>query len=79
MRWAKTCLDTCRRPGEKRGIAGDETVAMRESELWIFDNKIRHSAHNPSLEPRIHLILDLLPDRGSGFLAYTLADNRKDA
>lgn len=41
--------------------AGDETVTMRTGELWAFDNKVRHSAHNPSAEPRVHLIFDVLP------------------
>lgn len=47
--------------------AGGKTVVMHEGELWAFDNKSRHSAHNPSLEPRVHLIFDLLPAPGRGF------------
>ena len=47
--------------------AGDETVVMRVGELWAFDNKARHFANNPSSEPRVHLIFDLLPAPGRGF------------
>ena len=49
--------------------AGDETVVMREGELWAFDNKARHFADNPSSEPRVHLIFDVLPAPGRGFHA----------
>ena len=49
--------------------AGNETVVMREGELWVFDNKVRHSAKNPSTEPRVHLIFDLLPAVGRGYFA----------
>lgn len=49
--------------------AGDETVVMREGELWAFDNKARHFADNPSAEPRVHLIFDVLPAPGRGFYA----------
>lgn len=44
-----------------------ETVVMREGELWIFDNKSEHQARNPSEQPRIHLIFDVLPAPGYGF------------
>ena len=47
--------------------AGDETVVMREGELWAFDNKARHFAENRSSEPRVHLIFDVLPAPGRGF------------
>ena len=47
--------------------AGGETVVMREGELWAFDNKARHRAENPSPEPRVHLIFDVLPSPGQGF------------
>lgn len=47
--------------------AGNETVVMREGELWAFDNKVRHWAENPSSEPRVHLIFDVLPLPGNGF------------
>ena len=46
--------------------AGDESVVMHEGELWSFNNKVRHSARNPSVERRIHLIFDVLPKLGQG-------------
>lgn len=52
--------------------AGDETVVMREGELWAFDNKARHFADNPSSRPRVHLIFDVLPAPGRGFYALPL-------
>ena len=50
--------------------AEEETVVMRESELWVFNNKVRHSANNPSDEARVHLIFDVLPPPGRGYYAY---------
>ena len=47
--------------------AGDERVVMRPGELWAFNNKARHWADNPSEEPRVHLIFDVLPPAGRGF------------
>ena len=47
--------------------AGDERVVMRPGELWAFNNKARHWADNPSEEPRVHLIFDVLPPPGRGF------------
>lgn len=52
--------------------AGGETVLMREGELWAFDNKVRHFADNPSREPRVHLIFDVLPAPGRGFFVPPL-------
>ncbi len=49
--------------------AEDETVTMRERELWVFNNKVRHWAYNPSENPRVHLIFDLLPTPGHGYYA----------
>jgi aspartyl/asparaginyl beta-hydroxylase (cupin superfamily) len=40
--------------------AGDEEVRMQEGELWWFDNRQIHEAHNDGEEDRIHLIFDLL-------------------
>jgi hypothetical protein len=40
-------------------ICGDEELTMRERELWWFDNKKPHEAHNLSDQPRVHLIFDL--------------------
>lgn len=41
--------------------SGDEAVTMRTGELWWFDNKAVHEAHNESGADRIHLIFDLRP------------------
>ena len=54
-------------PGGSPLTAGGETVVMREGELWAFDNKARHDARNPSDEPRLHLIFDVLPPPGRGY------------
>ena len=56
-----------------------ETVVMREGELWAFNNKVRHWAENPSQEPRVHLIFDLLPAPGRGLYALPPADTEKEA
>ncbi|MDE0388824.1 MAG: aspartyl/asparaginyl beta-hydroxylase domain-containing protein [Rhodospirillales bacterium] len=56
-------------PGGSPLAAADETVVMRERELWVFNNKVRHSAENLSEEPRVHLIFDLLPAPGCGYYA----------
>ena len=56
--------------------AGDETVVMREGELWAFDNKARHFAENLSSEPRVHLIFDVLPAPGRGFHVLPPEDAR---
>ena len=47
--------------------AGGETVVMQEGELWAFDNKAEHDARNPTDEPRVHLIFDVLPPPGCGY------------
>lgn len=47
--------------------SGGESVVMREGELWAFDNKARHDARNPTDEPRVHLIFDVLPAPGRGY------------
>lgn len=54
--------------------AGEETVVMREGELWVFNNKVRHSAENRSEEPRVHLIFDLLPAPGRGVYGSSRED-----
>ena len=54
-------------PGGSPLSAGNETTLMRPGELWVFDNKTRHSADNSSAEPRVHLIFDVLPPPGCGF------------
>ena len=47
--------------------SGGETVVMREGELWAFDNKVEHDARNPTDEPRVHLIFDVMPAPGRGY------------
>ena len=59
--------------------AGGETVVMREGEVWVFNNKVTHSAHNLSPEPRIHLIFDLLPGDGNGYFSYPPEETRRIA
>ena len=44
--------------------AGQETVTMRENELWWFDNKKMHRVKNLNASSRTHLIFDILPVRG---------------
>ena len=50
--------------------AGDETAVMRVGELWAFNNKERHWAYNPSKEPRVHLIFDVLPAPARGLFVF---------
>ena len=57
-------------PAGSRLTAGDETVVMHERELWVFNNKIRHWADNPSEESRVHLIFDLRPTRRRGYFSF---------
>lgn len=40
---------------------GCETTTLQPGELWWFNNKLRHSTANNSLEWRVHAIFDLLP------------------
>jgi hypothetical protein len=46
--------------------AGEETVTMRENELWWFDNKKMHSVANLGSVPRTHLVFDILPPVAGG-------------
>jgi hypothetical protein len=41
--------------------AGEETITMRENELWWFDNKQMHRVKNLNSSPRTHLVFDILP------------------
>ena len=54
--------------------SGGETVVMREGELWAFDNKSPHAARNPTEQPRVHLIFDILPAPGRGFYVLPAVD-----
>lgn len=38
---------------------GDESVGMRQGEVWWFDNAIEHEVINNSADDRIHLIIDI--------------------
>ena len=59
--------------------AEEETVVMREGDLWVFNNKVRHWAVNPSERPRVHLIFDVLPAPGRGFYALPTDDTKSGA
>ena len=61
-------------PGGSPLTAAGETVVMQEGELWAFDNKAEHDARNPSDEPRLHLIFDVLPPPGRGYYVLPPAD-----
>jgi len=37
---------------------GEESIVMREGELWTFDNTLRHAVYNRGETPRIHMIVD---------------------
>jgi len=40
--------------------AGDESIVMRENELWWFDNKQMHAVKNLGDAARIHVVFDIL-------------------
>lgn len=63
-----------RSPGSSPLTSGGETAVMRAGELWAFDNKTRHDARNPTDEPRVHLIFDVLPADGRGYYVLPPAD-----
>ena len=50
--------------------AGGETVVMQEGELWVFNNKVLHSAENNFNQSRVHLIFDVQPQHGSGYFVF---------
>ena len=54
--------------------SGGERVVMREGELWVFDNKAVHDSSNPTDDPRVHLIFDVLPAPGRGRYVLPAAD-----
>ena len=56
--------------------AAGETIVMRERQLWVFNNKVRHAAENPSDTARVHLIFDLLPRPGAGHYVDAPTDGR---
>lgn len=61
-------------PGGSPLTAAGVTVVMQEGELWAFDNKAEHDARNPSDEPRLHLIFDVLPPPGRGYYVLPPVD-----
>ena len=54
-------------PSGSRLTAGNETAILLERELWVFNNKIVHSAENLSDKLRVHLIFDILPSPDKGY------------
>ena len=54
--------------------SGGEEITMREGELWVLDNKVVHDASNPTDEPRVHLIFDVLPASGRGHYVLPAVD-----
>lgn len=66
-------------PSGSEMIIGDETVYFQEGELWWFDNKADHKAHNNSEVGRVHVIFDVKPRRRiseMGFASTTMVDAR---
>ncbi len=50
---------------------GDESVVMREGQIWTFDNTLRHAVYNRGETPRIHMIIDFTePLPVSAWLPY---------
>lgn len=49
--------------------AGDESVTLREGELWWFDNNTVYEAWNPCADACIHLVFDALNADGRRMLA----------
>ena len=41
--------------------SGIDTATAHEGEVWFFDNKVMHRAHNKSNQPRTHIIFDGYP------------------
>lgn len=39
-----------------------ETVHLKEGELWVFNNKVKHWASNTGATDRIHIIMDIRHD-----------------
>jgi hypothetical protein len=59
--------------------AGDEEVRMQEGELWWFDNRQIHEAHNDGEEDRIHLIFDMLAPANREKAARQLQEARESS
>jgi hypothetical protein len=41
-------------------------INMREGELWEINNMLRHEVRNPSSIDRVHLMVDIIPNRYLG-------------
>jgi len=41
----------------------DRGVNMRQGELWEINNMMTHKVQNPSITDRIHLMIDIVPNR----------------
>jgi hypothetical protein len=42
---------------------GEEIVSMREGEVWEINNNFVHEVENPSEQDRIHLLIDIIPNK----------------
>lgn len=52
----------CLRGGPKSTLTvGGKTASMKPGELWWFNHKMEHSAHNGEDFERIHIIFDAIP------------------
>ncbi len=60
-----------RSPRGSQLTAGDESIIMQERELWVFNNKVEHSAQNFSNQIRIHLIFDIQPRERRGYFVQS--------
>jgi hypothetical protein len=41
---------------------GDETINMREGEIWEINNNLNHAVDNNSDIDRVHVIIDIIPN-----------------
>jgi hypothetical protein len=55
--------------GSRMSVHGEESI-WHPGEIWWFNHKITHEAHNDSDKYRIHVIFDVLPYRNVEFLKY---------
>lgn len=42
--------------------SGGQTAIYDEGEVWLFNNKVPHTAFNESTEERVHVLIDILPN-----------------
>jgi len=42
---------------------GEDCVNMEEGEIWEINNNFFHEVENPSQEDRIHLLIDIIPNK----------------